>query len=707
MTVPLLCGSAAAAQPAAAGDSTAPALVERNPAVRAALEWPRTKPDDAFRAVLALVDLGRPDLAKPILEDLRTRGLTDPQQAGLVEQFGSYRMLQLARDGELAPTGGQFAEACMAAAAAAATNPQRLEILIGQLTDPAAAVRHAARVELVAAGQTGANAVLEALARESDPQRRAGLAAAAARMDPLVDGPLLAMLETNDAALRADVARLLSALGVPQAAPLVTANSALASSASAERAIVDALRQYQGGALPFALDAEGQVELWHWDDDARSLTAARYPADDARTIWMARLAEKLAKWRPANQAYRRQALVLGLEADGLMAKARGGETSSPANGRLQTVDLALVDDVLTRALKMDYAHAAVAAADELGSRGDTSVLITSDALPSPLADALLHPDRRVRFAALRAIMTLDPSSPYPGSSRVPGALAYFARSAGGRDGLVAMPTVAAATDLAGKLAAAGLDGEATNRGADVARLAKQMSDLDLVLIDMDIQAPGIRQVLYELRVTPTATRTPVALLAGEGRLEAAHRLADEHRRVIAVPRPYSAEAVRNIADRLMEISARDAVPADERAAQALQAVTWIAELLQRERTFYALHREAPAIETSLYRSSATGPAIAALARLGTPASQRALVAFAGQRAMPIEGRKQAAAAFHDSVQVRGLLLTRDEILAQYALYNASAHADADTQQVLGAVLDAIESRRAREIGLPPREDASG
>jgi hypothetical protein len=40
-----------------------------------------------------------------------------------------------------------------------------------------------------------------------------------------------------------------------------------------------------------------------------------------------------------------------------------------------------------------------------------------------------------------------------------------------------------------------------------------------------------------------------------------------------------------------------------------------------------------------------------------------------------------------------VLLTTDQILMQYDRYNASETADADTQRVLGSLLDAIESRR--------------
>jgi hypothetical protein len=73
-----------------------------------------------------------------------------------------------------------------------------------------------------------------------------------------------------------------------------------------------------------------------------------------------------------------------------------------------------------------------------------------------------------------------------------------------------------------------------------------------------------------------------------------------------------------------------------------------------------------------------------------------LLEVANQPGLPGAKRLEAVAAFRASVAENGLLLISDEILAQYDRYNASAQADAETQQILGAVLDAIESRRAAE-----------
>jgi hypothetical protein len=333
----------AAAAPAAAGQQPPAGFLETNPAVQAALEWPRGRPRGAFQAVVALVDLGRPELAKPILEELQTRGLAASELAALVEQFGSHRMLQLARDENLSPVGAVFTEACMTAANAIATDPQRIAQLISQLADPAAEVRLAARVDLAAAGQAGAVTLLEALAREPDPNRRAAFANAAQTMHPLVVGPLLGMIHTNDPQLREDVARLLAALRVGQATPLlIPANSPVA-----ENTLRRALAEYEQGSPPFAPDSDNQVVLWSWYDATKSLASQHYPADAARTIWMARLAQRLARVRPENPAYYRRGVVFGLEAVGWTSPEQFQDASSPANRLLQSPDARFLSQVLS------------------------------------------------------------------------------------------------------------------------------------------------------------------------------------------------------------------------------------------------------------------------------------------------------------------------------------------------------------------------
>ena len=557
---------------------------ETNPAVLSALEMPRKTPSDYVQSVLLLIDLGRPELAKPILADLAKLQLTDAERQGIVDQFGAGSMLKLSQAKELAPEGATFADACMAVASAATNNPQRIATLIQQLADPSPETRLLAQHDLAATGPKAATATLETFAKEPDRNRRAALAAGIAAMHPLVDGMLLAMLDTHDPVLRTDVAGLLRKLQVPQAHPLVgTTNAAL------EREISTALSAYERGTPIFVPEFDNHVELWLWNDATKQLSSIRVPAVEARIIWMSKLARMLSQRQPQNSDYQRRALVLAWEAESSKQSPRNW----PVNPKfISQADPQFLYDVLTESLRNKHPHASISAINAIGERRDVGVLMTPDGKPSPLANALEGPNRNVRFAALSAIMALDPKSPYPGSSRVPEALAWFAGGSDQRRALIAMPTIAASTDLAGQLVAQKLVAEATNNGRELLTMARDTTDVEAILVDMDILSPDIREVLYQLRINPTTGEVPIAILAADNRLEAAKRVAEEHQRVIAVPRPHSGEVLTNIMKQLATLSERDAVPANVRAAQAMQAKAWLAKLETGARPFYVIRRMA-------------------------------------------------------------------------------------------------------------------
>lgn len=661
---------------------------ETNPAVLAALELPRTEPKHYLSAVLSLVKLKHVELAAPIFKELVEQNLTDDQRADLVAQFGSYCLLELARIPELAPSGQEFADACLAAAAKRDRDPQRLTKLINDLQSPDAAVRNAARVDLSMTGEEGVVATLEAFARQSDPQKREKIAAGIAAMNPTAVDPLLAMLSTSDAVLRRDVIRILKEMKVTLAKPFIVGET---STDDEERLLDEAILQNKRGLRSFATDENGQAAIWYWDDATQKLISARYPIEEAQIVWSARLAAEYARVRPDLRLAQCQALVLGLEAEAIS----GGRRSPAIAQLLIEADGDMLNMVLHAAMKHDFVDSAVAAANALGKQGDAAVLFDAAPNPAPLARALEFPHRRVRFAALAAIMALDPQSSFPGASDVPETLGYFATGAAERRAVVAMPVADHATTLAGRLANLGLEAAPATRGANAVALTQRSADLEFVLVDMDIHGAGVRDVIYALRTNPATGQVPIGLLATGDRLEAAHQLADQHQRVVAFPRPQTDEAVSQLLDRLKAVAGRDEVTPEERAAMASQSLTWLGQLLARDNTFYDLRRQAPVVEAALYLPAMTDKAVEALALLGTPASQRSLVDFASHLTVPIESRRQAAQAFAASVGRFGILLTKDEILAQYARYNASASLDADTQQVFGSLLDTIESLRAK------------
>jgi CheY-like chemotaxis protein len=158
-------------------------------------------------------------------------------------------------------------------------------------------------------------------------------------------------------------------------------------------------------------------------------------------------------------------------------------------------------------------------------------------------------------------------------------------------------------------------GTATNRGRVAVDGALEMPDLELVLVDMNLIEPDIRQVLYELRISPATGEIPIAILAADGRLEAAERLAMEHDRVIATPRPHSPDALQRTVEDLIARNPRNFVPADERLSQAADARRWLDQLRKSRRDFYtirstprfALRRSPPAPGSGATGSTSAPP----------------------------------------------------------------------------------------------------
>jgi hypothetical protein len=132
--------------------------------------------------------------------------------------------------------------------------------------------------------------------------------------------------------------------------------------------------------------------------------------------------------------------------------------------------------------------------------------------------------------------------------------------------------------------------------------------------------------------------------------------------------------------------------ADGRTAQAFQALTWIATLLETGHPYDEFLRDADFAGESLYDEKLFEPSLKLLAVLGTAGSQRTLVNFASDPSVELASRQQAAQAFAANVQRNGMLLTPTEITAQFDRYNASESADRGTQQVLGHLLDVLEGK---------------
>ncbi|MCG8449586.1 MAG: hypothetical protein MI725_08410 [Pirellulales bacterium] len=683
---------------------------QRGPAVAAIMELPRETPAEQLRAMFTLLDLGETGVAAELWKSFDQEGLDAQTQATLVAQFGTARFLTLTRqDANQFAGARKFVATCLETSAQRARDPQRLARLIGQLNDPSAELRSAARVDLAATSTAGAVACLEALAQTTEKQQRVNLLLTLAEMRPEVDPLLLAVLADGRGQVRRDVAELAGHAQLLEAVPWL---AAIASGVETDAKVVSAARSALARlhlSLPNTADARGVIRTeisrietgvspshrpqadrdlwWSFEPTAGKLVARELSSEARQLLAAARLARLLPQLPGSTADDRRIALIYAYQ----VAEELGQAASDEMQQQLADLDVNELNEALAQALKKDAIPAARALTKLLGKRADATALASTAGRPAPLARTLLHSDRSLRYAALRAVMQIAPEQTFAGASGVPKSLWYFATGAGAPQAVVASPLSAAAGDWSGQLRGLGYDATPTQTGNETLRAAFRAPRLQLLLVDSDISRPQLREVLFQLRSHPHTARLPIGVLCSLENLRRAQLIAAGDDWLLAVPRPHSDQALRAIVERLTEFTGDDS-SAEQRLAQAAQALGWIAELLETGHPYDELLRESKQIVQTVFVPELTELSLRVLAALDTADSQRLLVDLASTAGQPIEIRRQAVRALAACVDRAGKLLTTQEIQRQYDRYNASETADAPTQEVLGEVLDILEAK---------------
>jgi hypothetical protein len=414
---------------------------------------------------------------------------------------------------------------------------------------------------------------------------------------------------------------------------------------------------------------------------------------------------------PIRVLYLATALEQAKYAEGLASPLRQA-TSAPLS-LAATLGPDLVEHVLRYAIQTGHAPAATAAARLLGDIGDPDKLLYQGPDPAPLVQATRHPDRRLRLAAAESILKLMPVRPFPGSSYVPEALSFLAATGGRPRALVAGPMTAESMRVGGYLAEMGYEIDTAATGRALIQAALGSPDYELILVDSALLAPTVDFVLQELRRDCRTARLPVGVIARDERTERARHLVRNDPLAIALPRPHSKESVEWQVGQLLQLLGRERVSHAERQQQAAFALELLALISGNESQMqiYDLKGAQKAALAALYVPGFTVPAARLLGNLGTAEAQTALIELASREAQPLEGRKAAVESFVKAVQKNGILLTTNQILRQYDRYNQSAPLGADTQQILGAILDCIEApsrplRSADGAAPVPRSEAA-
>lgn len=708
-------------QPAA--DSKAPAkptaipqpAEPEDPSVQAVLDSKPSTPAEWVDVAKSLARLGKPKLAKPFLQKVLAAKLTPKQLADLGERLGPAALLDIGGRPELAPEGRQVADAVLAAMDDQSRDPQRLADLIKQLQSPSAETRYGALLGLRQGREAAVGALAAVLADSSRAAEHPMVRAALARFGADAIEPLIAILDSAEAKLRGEAIQALAAMEAGEAtvfllAPCVSPQSTAEVRAAAESAfkklagripskseaantLVSQARLCFAGRLPIREEQPGQARMWFWDNAKKQLVVRTTATAHATRALAARLARDAYTVAPEDPSIRTLHLATTLE---LAAHENGLDKPLKADPGTVAASAAAfgapsLEAVLELAMTSQHAPAATAAARILGQIGKAEDQLYRSGQAAPLVRAVRHPDARLRFAAVEAILALRPTRPFPGSSFVTEALEFFVSSKGARRILVADASVAEARRLTGYLAALGYQLDTATTGREALLVAMESPDYELVLVDTGLDQPTVGFVIQQLRHDFRTGSLPVGIMARAGHLERARHLAEQDELSDAFPRIHAEESMRAEVQRLLALSGQTMVSLAERQQQALRAAQWLVELSKADRKLFDLGRLGKALVQALEVPSLSPHAAAVLATMGTAESQKALVELASRPAVALPIRKAALAAFQENTRKYGILLTIPEVYAQYDRYNQSRDLDRPTQEVLGLILDAIEA----------------
>jgi CheY-like chemotaxis protein len=521
---------------------------------------PRT-PDELFRVIYLLVDLGRPQDAAPKATQFLAMKPDAPTAARIVRRYGTDVLLRLRREPRLGPDGPKMVELLLAGASQNAHDPKRIATLIAQLSAAHPSARRAALLELSEGGADAAAAMVNVLADTRRSKEHPVVRKAVVELGRTAVWPLVAALEASQPALLVQVLDCLGRIGDREAAHYVVTSYAAPDVPDAVRAAAKFALTRMVGALPVADEAQqlvrneamrhllghsrfipgadGLTPVWKWDAAKNQLQSTRHHPEDAASLFAVRLARDLARLRGGDADARRLLILSLLQSEKLtrgLDSPLDTKKGSPA-AEVLAHGVAAIDDALGEAVRRGLLPAAIAASELLGAAGDASVLDGVRGHPSQLVDATRHPDRRLRFAATASVMKLAPKTSFAGASYVAESLAYFASSAGRRRVLVADPRSDRVQATVGILAELGLEADPALSGKACQQLLAASADYELILVHMEIGYPTVEELVQHLRQDMRTATIPIGLLATGETYSRARRmaLADPRMAALVIP----------------------------------------------------------------------------------------------------------------------------------------------------------------------------
>ena len=658
---------------------------------------PRT-PLELWDAVDYLLRTGQAKKALPYLDRFRQSRPDDAILIAIRNRYGPGSILRLSDDAATRQYAKPLAEAMVAAAQRYATRPERIARLVTELTKTPPEQDYAVR-HLREAGPNAIPFLVEALSRpELSAEDRRSLVRNIGRLDHSAVPPLVAVLDSADPALAADAARSLGMIGDKQCIPQLTFLAASTTAPAIVRAAAqEAIAQLTGQPFTTQLNTpvkvltsaawryhRHQVEfgnepviIWEWDKDRKVLSSRQVPRTQAEAIFGLRLAREALRLSPDDRDA--QVALLSLTTD--KAIERVGSSSflaqdQPTFAAVIASGPALLEEVLKTAIADGKTDLAAVAVTALAHVTDRSTLSTTGRL-HPLVSALYAPGRRVQFAAAKALVTLAPSQPFPGSSRVVPTLARFVGNQELPRAVVIDSNPNRGSQLAGFLLNLGYDPELELTGNQGFLAAAESANIELILISYDLfqEGWGLKDTLANLGADGRTAAIPVFIYGPRDVQFKRPSLEQDYPGIRFLVQPVDAATLQRQLTRLPT-----PLSAAERTNYAREATSLLAQIAREGQgpLLADLTAAAPALGSALGWAETAPSAAVALGDVPNADAQRRLAGLTLDPSRDVTLRRQSATQLLRSIRRFGRLITADQEAQLIASIRETANPDVRT-----------------------------
>lgn len=702
-----------AAPPAAADGEAAPAPKVTSPLV----VEPQT-PEELFEATVLMVQLARPEVAKLYLAKFMESDPTDEVLLALREKHGPAVFLKLSNIEELQPQSIELLERNNAAYVKFARDPARLDALLKDLVSGSSSKRTAAQFQMRTSGVEIVPALVSALGNPAYSESQSILVETLALIGPSAVPPLEAAILSPDSKTRQAAMQALGIIRDSKAIPYLlryagqtapsedkTAASKAIAQIMGTRSISTALssgvanrllqhaRDHFLGKVDYEVGPDKLVGTWEWDVQRGTVHERRLTKPEKSLhvgLSFAKAAVEVAPGRPDVQTTY-LTMLLAQE----VAVSGGGQKLKTGPGSVYDLAISLGPDAVSKALgealNLRQTNAALAALQILAKIGTVQQVRTVGGKQPVLQRALNHSSRRVQFAAVQTILTLDPATRYPGADRIVSILGRALTQAESSQprGLVLDSNIQRGQTLNGFLQDMGYEPTLVRTGRDGFKAAAMGQEIDVVLVDANIQRWALSETLANFKADPRTMDLPIVIYGSTQNLRNVQIHVQQYRNVIFIEEPTASEDLRNQVSRFLSTQQEAPLSPEERSAKAIAAASLLSHISSGQRlALYNLTTIEPQLLTAVENAQLAAPLLPVVASLPSVAAQTRLAALATDSGAPNDIRLSSVKELTRHVRRFGLLISKEQVTALHQMWadSTSGALSSELSALMGMLL---------------------